>query len=387
MRLDFARLRSKVYCMKILVVMLSGLMLLFISGTTGRAQAPAPPPDAAGPALAPAQLDQLVGPIALYPDPLIAELLPAATFPSEIVEANRYISQGGDPNQIPDQGWDPSVQAMAHYGNVLKWMDDNLAWTTQLGQVFENQQADVMNAIQQLRGQAQNLGNLPSTPQESVVNDGGDIEIDPTDPDQMYVPAFPPDEIYTQPGIYCTFPFWLPIGGWLVNDWNWHNHGLIFWGPDHPRPGNWWHEPPNQRHSYIVGHPLPVWHAGVGGVAVGSRGSWERGWPAQEIFRSYARPGAPSGVAPGVSVIHSGPTTVRSVLAFRQGGARAGGFAVGGQSGREAVESSARGQASRAEMGGGAPHEAAPAPREGGGSPSHGGGFSGGGGGGGGRHR
>jgi hypothetical protein len=150
--------------MKILLAMLSGVMLLFISGEAVRAQAPAAPSAAAVPAFGTAQLEQLVGPIALYPDPLIAELLPAATLPSEIVMADRYVSQGGDPNQIPEQGWDASVQAMAHYGNVLKWMDDNLAWTTQLGQVFQNQQADVMNAIQQLRGQAQNLGNLPSTP-------------------------------------------------------------------------------------------------------------------------------------------------------------------------------------------------------------------------------
>jgi len=370
--------------MKKMVVMLSGLVLLFISGLTARAQAPAPPPGTVGPALAPALLDQLVGPIALYPDPLIAEILPAATFPAEIVQADRYVSQGGDPNQIADQGWDPSVQAMAHYGNVLKWMDDNLAWTTQLGQVFQNQQADVMNAIQQLRAQAQNLGNLPATPQESIVNDDGDIEIDPTDPDQMYVPSYPVDEIYAQPGIYCTFPFWLPLGGWLVNDWNWHNHGLIFWGPGNPRPGNWWHEPPGFRHTYIGGHTLPVWHAGVGlgaGVVAG-RGSWERGWPAQEVFRSYARPEGAPGAARGVSVIHSAPTTVRSVPAFHPAAGREGGFYTGGQSGREAVESSARGQASRAQMGGGEVAHGggvSAAPRGGGGGFSGGGGSHGGG--------
>jgi hypothetical protein len=160
--------------MKTLVLMLSAWMLLLTSGTATRARG-----------LAPAQLDQLVGPVALYPDPLIAEILPAATFPSEIALADRYISQGGDTNQIPQQGWDPSIQALAHYANVLKWMDDNLAWTTQLGQAFQNQQADVMNAIQELRAKAQGLGNLPATPQESVVTDDGSIEIDPTDPDQM----------------------------------------------------------------------------------------------------------------------------------------------------------------------------------------------------------
>jgi hypothetical protein len=275
-------------------------------------------------------LDQLVGPIALYPDPLIAEILPASTFPNEIVMADRYVSQGGDPSQIPAQGWDPSVQALAHYTNVLKWMDDNLAWTTQLGQAFQNQQADVMNAVQQLRGQAQNLGNLPSTPQESVVTDDGDIEIDPTDADQMYVPYYDPNAIYDQPGIYCTFPYWLPLGGWLGYDWNWHDHGLIFWGAGHPRPGNWWHETPGQRHSYITGHPLPGWR-GVGTVA--ARGGWERGYEAPQVYRSYARPEEPRGPAPSVGIIHSAPTTFRAVPAFRQAPAASGGFFVGGQSG------------------------------------------------------
>src|SRR5580658_6259839 len=179
--------------MKIMVVMLAGWILLFPSVATVCAQDPVPPPGPGGPLLAPSQLDQLVGPIALYPDPLLAELLPAATFPSEIVMANRYVSQNGDPNQIATQGWDPGVQALCHYPNILKWMDDNLAWTTQLGQAFENQQADVMDSVQRLRAQAQSLGNLPSTPQESVTEDDGAIAIEPTDPDQMYVPSYPAD--------------------------------------------------------------------------------------------------------------------------------------------------------------------------------------------------
>jgi hypothetical protein len=228
-----------------------------------------------------------------------------------------------------------------------------------------------MNAVQQLRGQAQNLGNLPSTPQESVVTDDGDIEIDPTDADQMYVPYYDPNAIYDQAGIYCTFPYWLPLGAWLGYDWNWHNHGLIFWGPGHPRPGNWWHETPGERHSYIVGHSLPGWH--VGRTAAAS-GGWERGYEAPQVYRSYARPEVPRGRAPDVGIIHSAPTTFRTVPAFRQAPAASGGFFVGGQSGHEAVESSARGQASRAEIGGGS-------------APHGGGGFSGGGGGGGGRHR
>jgi uncharacterized membrane protein YgcG len=365
--------------MKKLVVITAGLMLLFISGATVRAQEPVPPPGPAGPVLAPEQLDQLVGPIALYPDPLIAEILPAATFPSEIVLANRYIGQGGDPNQIAQQDWDPSVQALAHYPNVLKWMDDNLTWTTQLGQAFQIQQADVMDAVQRMRGKAQSLGNLPSTPQESVVTDDGDIEIEPTDPDQMYVPEYQPDAIYEQPGIYCVFPYWLPLGGWLVNDWNWHDHGLVFWGPGHPRPVGWWRESPVERHSYFAGHPVPVWHSGAG-VAAGARGGWQRGFDTPLVYRSFARPAAaPRESAPLIvnvrpAAIDRQPVVSRAEaphVDFRS--APSVGFFGGGQSGHEAVESSSRGQTSRASIGG-----------SGGGG--GGGGHAGGGGGGGGGH-
>ena len=90
--------------MKIMVVTLAAWIILFSSTISLRAQDPVPPPGPTGPLLAPAQLDQLVGPIALYPDPLIAEILPASTFPSEIVLADRYISQGDDLNQVPAQG-------------------------------------------------------------------------------------------------------------------------------------------------------------------------------------------------------------------------------------------------------------------------------------------
>src|SRR5579864_1030067 len=123
-----------------------------------------PPPPAPDAILrSSAELDQLLGPIALYPDPLIGLILPASTQPSQIVLADRYLANGGDPNQVQDQPWDASVQGLAHYPDVLKWMDDNLVWTTELGQAFASQQSDVMDAIQRLRSQAQSLGNLPST--------------------------------------------------------------------------------------------------------------------------------------------------------------------------------------------------------------------------------
>src|ERR1035437_9493769 len=133
------------------------------------AQTAAPPPMSAYQPLTAAQLDQLLGPIALYPDPLIAQILPASTLPTQIVLADRYVSGGGDPNQIGQQPWDPSVQALARYPNVLKWMDDNLNWTTELGQAFLNQQQDVMVSIQRLRASASRLGNLQYSTKQPVV--------------------------------------------------------------------------------------------------------------------------------------------------------------------------------------------------------------------------
>ena len=136
------------------------VLLCLLAGTTlsARAQAAVPPPMPAYQALPASQLDQLLGSIALYPDPLIAEILPASTLPTQIVLADRYIAGGGDPNQIDQQPWDASVQAVARYPSVLKWMDDNLNWTTDLGQAFLNQQPDVMNSIQRLRATASKLG-------------------------------------------------------------------------------------------------------------------------------------------------------------------------------------------------------------------------------------
>src|ERR1035437_5020725 len=240
-----------------------------------RAQMAVPPPMPAYQPLADAQFDQLLGPIALYPDPLIAQILPASTLPTQIVLADRYVSGGGDPNQIDQQPWDPSVQALARYPGVFKWMDDNLNWTTELGQTFLKQQPDVMASIQRLRASANNLGNLQSTPQQQVVNDGGNIEIVPADPQVIYVPVYQPDQVYYQNGYgspFITFGIGFAIGGGLDCDFDWGHRNIIYWGHDHPRPANWWHEPPRQRNY----NQATVWrsnnHPGAAAVNRGDRG-------------------------------------------------------------------------------------------------------------------
>jgi hypothetical protein len=154
-------------------------------------------------------------------------------------------------------------------------MDDNLNWTTDLGQAFLNQQQDVMDSIQRLRQSAYNLSNLQSTPQQQVIDDGGDIEIVPADPQVIYVPVYQPDQVYYQTGYgspFISFGIGFPIGLWLDCDFDWGHHNIIVWGHDHPRPSNWWHEPPRQRN---MGNTT-VWHhgnyPGAVGVNRGDRG-------------------------------------------------------------------------------------------------------------------
>lgn len=232
----------------------------------------APPPEYSGTTWSGDQLDQMLGPIALYPDPLIGLILPASTEPSQVVAADRYLQEGGDPSQVDQQPWDPSVQGLAHYPDVLKWMDDNLTWTTQLGEAFANQQADVMDSIQRLRARAQSLGNLPSTPQETVTADDGNIDIEPANPDEIYVPDYSPSVIYDDPGVYCSFGVGFPIGVWLGFDWDWRNHHLIHWGPGHERPRDWWRRPPDWRRKEIESHPAASWRPRVPAGQIVDRG-------------------------------------------------------------------------------------------------------------------
>ncbi|MGO8837195.1 MAG: DUF3300 domain-containing protein [Limisphaerales bacterium] len=240
------------------------LCVLAGAALSARAQTAVPPPMAAYQPLSYQQLDQLLGPIALYPDPLIAQILPASTVPTQIVLADRYISGGGDPNQLGQHAWDaavqdPSVQALARYPSVLKWMDDNLNWTEAVGQAFLNQQQDVMDSIQRLRHSALNVGNLQSTPQQQVIDDGGYIEIVPADPQVIYVPVYQPDQVYYQTCYgppFISFGIGFPIGLWLNFDFDWWHHHIIVWGHNNPRPPDWWHV---QHHDRDTGHTT-VWH-------------------------------------------------------------------------------------------------------------------------------
>jgi len=174
-------------------------------------QAPARTPQTAD------QLQQLVAPIALYPDSLVAQILAASTYPEQVVEADRWVQahpdlKGDDlAKAVDQQDWDPSVKALTAFPTVLQNMDKNISWTSSLGDAYYNQQQDVMDAIQVMRQKAQQAGNLKDTPQQTVQTQGSTIVIQPTAPDVVYVPAYDPWLVYGYPIV--AWPGWYPVPG------------------------------------------------------------------------------------------------------------------------------------------------------------------------------
>ena len=163
------------------------------------------------------QLQQLVAPIALYPDSLVAQILAASTFPEQVVEADRWVQANADlkgdalGQAVDQQPWDPSVKALTAFPSVLGNMDKNLSWTSSLGDAYYNQQQDVMDAVQVMRQRAQEAGNLKTTPQQTVTTQGPTIIIQPASPDVVYVPAYDPWLVYGVPIV--AWPGWYPYPG------------------------------------------------------------------------------------------------------------------------------------------------------------------------------
>ena len=214
--------------------------------------AQAAPPAAAATAqesviLSTSELDKLLGPIALYPDPLIAQILPASTYPMDIVKAARFVAKEKDASKIDAQDWDPSVIAVAHYPSVIQMMSDDLDWTQQLGAAFLDQQADVMKAVQRLRAQAQAVGSLKTTEQQKVIVEQSVIRIEPVDPTIIYVPVYSTQVVYVAQPVYnpaplLTFTAGVVVGVWWINtSCNWHG-GYVYWGGGyhHGHGGNYY---------------------------------------------------------------------------------------------------------------------------------------------------
>ena len=196
----------------------------------------------------PAQLQQLVAPIALYPDSLVAQILSAATFPEQVVEADRWVQAHPDlkgdalAKAVDEQTWDPSVKALTAFPSVLGNMDKNLSWTSSLGDAYYNQQEDVMAAVQLMRQKAEQAGNLKTTQQQVVKTERETIIVEPADPEVVYVPAYDPWVVYGYPvvvawpgwyaypgiwysGTYVSFGVWYGVGFYYGYGWGWHHWG------------------------------------------------------------------------------------------------------------------------------------------------------------------
>jgi len=146
--------------------------------------------------LTPGQLEDLAGPIALYPDDLIGIILPASTNPLQVVQAQRFLEQHAtDADLKPDPEWNESIVALLNYPEVLRLMDSNLDWTIKLGQAVISQDDQLMDAIQRFRRHANAAGNLNSDDKQLVVRQGDTIEIRPTNPEVIYVPSYEPDQV------------------------------------------------------------------------------------------------------------------------------------------------------------------------------------------------
>ena len=303
-----------------------------------------PPPAQASPGVppdvqqSPQELDQLVAPIALYPDELVAQILAAATYPAEVVEAERWMQANaglkGDAlaNAANTQPWDNSVKALVQFPPVLAMMDKNLSWTSSLGEAYMTDSQAVMGAVQEMRAQAQRAGNLKSTPQENVTDEGQTIVIEPAEPDVVYVPEYDPWLVYGEPLAF--YPGWVTVPGLFIDGpglyfglgigigifggygWGWHH-----WGAD------WHHHGIVYNHSPYVSHSPTFRGHGIGGFGhpggFGHSGGFARGVGASGLHQGGFG-GSRSGAFSGFN--HGGVTQGFAA----RGRSSAGGFHGGG---------------------------------------------------------
>lgn len=181
---------------------------------------PAQPPVAAAPAMSATDLDTMLGPIALYPDPLLAQILAATTYPLDVVQASRWAAQHPDLAGLDDQPWDPSVRAVARFKSVLGMMDQNLDWTAQLGRAFTQDPEGVMSSVQRLRAKAVAAGSLGPTPQQQVIVEREVVRIVPAEPQVVYVPVYDPRVVYVEPVVVDPYPVAYCPPRWYAPVWD-----------------------------------------------------------------------------------------------------------------------------------------------------------------------
>jgi hypothetical protein len=204
------------------VVLLPGDTLAYVSSSS---QAPESSAQSQASRIQADQLDSLVAPIALYPDPLLAQALAASTYPLEIIQLQQWLQKNQNlkdkalADAVAKQPWDPSVQALAALPDVVKRLADDIQWTTDLGNAFLAQQSDVMDAVQRMRKKAQDKGNLKSTEQQKVetkvIENKSVIVVEQANPQVVYVPSYDPVVVYGAP-VYPYPPIYYPPAGYYA---------------------------------------------------------------------------------------------------------------------------------------------------------------------------
>ena len=358
-----------------------------------------------------AELQQLVAPFALYPDALVAQILAASTYPTQIVEAERWLQkhsnlQGKElATEVDKESWDPSVKALTQFPSVLAELNESLSWTSAVGDAYFNQQQDVLDAVQVMRKLAEDAGTLQSSPQQTVATQGSTITIEPSDPDVCYLPIYDPWTVYGTPlAVYPGYIFDTWVGpafyfgpgiglgffggygwGWRAWGFNWgRREGLFNHNIYVSRSPSFFHRFPGERAPLRPGQNGPSFRGNqnVGG-SDNNRGN---GFTNRDSGRGPEDRSSNPSVDRGRSGFPSPPVAApnrRDARGFGDGrssiGTRSGAFSGIGQGGIERGSAS-RGESSLGRGGFG-----------GGGMRGGGGGFGGGGmrsgGGGGGRHR
>ncbi len=413
-------------------------------------QATAPVPGPATPAAHPlgkAQLEQIIAPIALYPDPLLSQVLMASTYPLEIVEADRWtrlpanaaLKDGALTDALKQQNWDPSVKALVPFPKLLSLLAEKLEWTEALGNAFLAQQADVMDAVQALRHNAMQAGNLKVTPQcHCVIQTSGEmISILPSDSSQVCIPVYNPrvaygpwpwpdyqPDYFPEPAGFAFEPgfavgYWPVIGvaafgplwGWAWFDWGHHDVTVdrgrfMAVGGRAAFAGNNWVHDPGHRGGVAYHDPAVTSRFGaartaaVSAAAAAGRGSLRHGGAAS-TGAAATRFGAAGQLGGGHAAGQFGGAA--AAAGGRTGGhvghasfaaARAGGgahFGGGPHGGGGHFGDGGGGHAAHAQFapgghgggphfgGGGGPHGGGGGPHGGGGGGGHGGGGGGGG--------
>jgi hypothetical protein len=264
--------------------------------------------------LSPDQLEQLVAPIALYPDALLAQVLAASTYPAQVADADhwRQAQMGAPPEQIAYEAnlepWDPSVKALTAFPQVLAELDQNLQWTTELGNAYYNQPQDVFAAVQDLRRRAEAAGTLQNTPQETLSYDQGYIALAPATPQIVYVPAYNPWTVYGSPiapypgfsllgalgsflgpavhyGMGMVMTAFMPMRwGWLGWGLSWIGHLLTF-----QQQGYYSHSTTLADWGLPYGGPRVAWRGGYGSGYEAARGADGYGWRSSGPSNGYDR--------------------------------------------------------------------------------------------------